>query len=513
MPTKRLTMRKIREILRLRYDCKLTYGKIATSCGIGRTTVSDYLNRFEASPLGWPLSSDVDDTQLEQLLFPSIRIDYSIKRARLDFQHIHGELRRKSVTLMLLWQEYKEQYPDGYQYSQFCHLYRQWAGRIDPVMRQEHRAGEKMFVDYAGQTVGIYDLASKKIREAQIFIAALGASNYTYAEATWTQKLPDWIASHCRAYDYIGGVPEVTVPDNLKSGVKDPCFYEPDLNPTYLDMARHYGTAIIPTRVAKPKDKAKVEVAVQVVERWILARLRNHEFFSLQQLNETIEKLLRELNRKPFQKLPGSRQSVFEAVDKPALKPLPQQSYQYAEWKKARVNVDYHIEVDRHYYSVPHQLIKKQIDVRITNMTIECFYKNKRVASHIRSYQQGRHTTVKEHMPKSHQKMAEWTPDRFVRWAKKIGPQTAQLIMTVLSSRPHPQQGFRSALGILRLAKSYGDHRLEAACKRALMIGSTSYRSVASILKHGLDQRPLAEQVKDKPAILHNNVRGSQYYN
>ena len=513
MPTKRLTMRKIREILRLRYECKLTYGKIATSCGIGRTTVSDYLNRFEASPLGWPLPLDIDDTQLEQQLFPSVQINYSTKRARLDWQYIHGELRRKGVTLMLLWQEYKEQYPDGYQYSQFCHLYRQWAGRIDTVMRQEHRAGEKMFVDYAGQTVDVYDLPTKQNRKAQIFIAALGASNYTYAEATWTQTLPDWIASHCRAYDYIGGVPEITVPDNLKSGVKNPCFYEPDLNPTYLDMARHHGTAIIPTRVAKPKDKAKVEVAVQIVERWILARLRNHKFFSLQQLNESIEKLLTELNQKPFQKLPGSRQSMFDAIDKPALKPLPQHFYQFAEWKSARVNIDYHIEVDRHYYSVPHQLIKKEIDVRITSNIIECFYKNKRVASHIRSYQQAWHTTVKDHMPKSHQKWADWTPDRFIRWAEKIGPQTTQLIMTVMSSRPHPQQGFRSALGILRLAKSYGDHRLEAACKRALMIGSSSYRSLASILKHGLDQKPLDEPPKDKPAILHTNVRGSQYYN
>jgi transposase len=441
-------MRKIREILRLRYNCKLTYGKIATSCGIGRTTVSDYLERFEASPFGWPLPSDIDDTQLEQQLFPSAQINYGTKRARLDWQHIHRELRRKGVTLMLLWQEYKAQYPDGYQYSQFCHLYRQWAGRIDPVMRQEHRGGEKMFVDYAGQTVDVYDLPTKQIRIAQIFVATLGASNYTYAEATWTQKVPDWIASHCRAYDYIGGVPEVTVPDNLKSGVKSPCFYEPDLNPTYLDMARHYGTAVIPTRVAKPRDKAKVEVAVQIVERWILARLRNHKFFSLQQLNETIRTLLTELNQKPFQKLPGSRRSMFDAVDKPALKPLPQRPYQFAEWKKAWVNIDYHVEVDRHYYSVPHQLIKKQIDVRFTSNIVECFYKSKRVASHIRSYQKGWHTTVRDHMPKSHQKMAEWTPDRFVRWANKIGTQTTQLIMTVLSSRPHHQQGFRSALGI-----------------------------------------------------------------
>ena len=513
MPTKRLTMRKIREILRLKYDCKITFAQIATSCGIGRTTVSDYLKRFEASPLGWPLPPDIDDIQLEHLLFPSSRLHQTPERSNIDWQYIHKELRKKSVTLMLLWQEYKEQYPDGYQYSQFCHLYRMWTGRIDPVMRQVHRAGEKMFVDYAGHTVPVHDPSSKTIREAQIFIAALGASNYTYAEATWTQKLSDWIASHCRAYEYIGAVPEVTVPDNLKSGVKDPCFYEPDINPTYLDMARHYGTAIIPTRVARPKDKAKVEVAVQIVERFILARLRNQTFFSLQQLNEAIFELLTELNNKPFQKLPGSRRSVFLSIDKPALNPLPQMPYEFAEWKKARVNVDYHIEVKRHYYSVPHPLIKKQIDVRITGNTIECFYKSKRVASHIRNDRKGWHTTVKEHMPKSHKKMAEWTPDRFIRWAKKIGPQTTQLIMAVLSSRPHPQQGFRSALGILRMGKSYGDHRLEAACKRALIIGSSSYRSVASILKHGLDQKAVARASNEKPAIRHANVRGSKYYN
>jgi transposase len=513
MPTKRLTMRKIREILRLKFDCNLTFAQIATSCGIGRTTVSDYLKRFEASPLGWPLSPDIDDTHLEQLLFPSSRLHQTPERSNIDWQYIHSELRRKGVTMMLLWQEYKEQYPDGYQYSQFCHLYRTWTGRIDPVMRQAHCAGEKMFVDYAGHTVEIHDPTSKTIREAQIFIAALGASNFTYAEATWTQALPDWIASHCRAYEYIGGVPEVTVPDNLKSGVKNPCFYEPDINPTYLDMARHYGTAIIPTRVARPKDKAKVEVAVQIVERFILARLRNQTFFSLQQLNEAIFDLLTELNNKPFQKLPGSRRSIFLAIDKPALNPLPQTPYEFAEWKKARVNVDYHIEVKRHYYSVPHPLIKKQIDVRITGNTIECFYKNKRVASHIRNDRKGWHTTVKEHMPQSHQKMAEWTPDRFIRWAKKIGPQTTQLIMAVLSSRPHPQQGFRSALGILRMGKSYGDHRLEAACKRALMIGSSSYRSVASILKHGLDQKAVARSSNENPAIAHANVRGSKYYN
>ena len=513
MPTKRLTMRKIREVLRLRFDSKLSCRHIATSCRIGRSTVSEYLKRCEAAGLNWPLPAELDDTRLEWLLFPSSQtVSFPHPRGLPDCQYIHRELRRKGVTLMLLWQEYKEQHPQGYQYSQFCRLYRKWAGRIDPVMRQEHHAGERMFVDYAGMTMDVFDLSCQKIRKAQIFIAVLGASNYTYAQATWTQTLPDWIDGHCRAFDYFGGVTQVVVPDNTKTGIKNPCFYDPEINPTYLDMARHYHTVIIPARVRRPKDKAKVEVAVQIVERWILARLRKQTFFGLQQLNEAIWQLLDELNSKPFQKLSGTRKSLFEAIDRPALKPLPQQRYEFAQWKKARVNIDYHIEVDRHYYSVPHQLIKKQIDVRITTNTIECFYKNKRVASHIRSDHKGRHTTVKDHMPKSHQKWADWTPDRFIRWAGKIGPKTTRLIEMILSSRPHPQQGFRSALGILRLAKSYGDNRLEAACQRALLIGGTSYRSVASILKHGLDQKSPTDTLKDPPAIIHANIRGSQYY-
>jgi transposase len=413
---------------------------------------------------------------------------------------------------MLLWQEYKEIHPHGYQYSQFCHRYRQWAAKIDPVMRQEHRAGEKMFVDYAGQTVPVYDLHTNQMREAQIFVAVLGASNYTYAEATWTQTLADWIGSHSRAFAFFGGVPKLVVPDNLRSAVSKASFYDPDINPTYLDLVNHYGTVVIPARVRRPKDKAKVETGVQIVERWILARLRNRQFFSLGQLNRAIAELLEDLNNKPFQKLPGSRKSAFESLDRPALNPLPSQSYPFAEWKKATVNVDYHIEVHRHYYSVPHTLIKKKIDVRITNNTIECFYKNKRVASHIRSHHKGRHSTVKEHMPKSHQKWAQWTPDRFIRWAGKIGVHTQKLIENVLNSRAHPQQGFRTCLGILRLAKSYGDDRLEAASRRAVAIGGTSYRSVESILKHNLDQKPLPDQSSKSPPIDHTNIRGARYY-
>jgi transposase len=512
MPAERLTMRKIREVFRLKFDCDISNRQIAKSCKIARSTVAEYLFRFQQAALSWPLPQNLDDNQLEQLLYPQLPALPAHERPVPDWSYIHQQLRQKSVTLMLLWQEYKEIHPHGYQYSQFCHRYRQWAAKIDPVMRQEYRAGEKMFVDYAGQTVPVYDLHTNQMRQAQIFVAVLGASNYTYAEATWTQSLADWIGSHGRAFAFFGGVAKLVVPDNLKSGVSKACFYEPDINPSYLDMANHYGTAVIPARVRKPKDKAKVEVAVQVVERWILARLRNRQFFSLHQLNQAIAELLENLNNKAFQKLPGSRKSAFESLDRPALNPLPSQAYQFAEWKKATVNVDYHIEVERHYYSVPHALIKKKLDVRITNNTVECFYKNKRVASHIRSHLKGRHSTIKDHMPKAHQKWAQWTPDRFIRWAGKIGPHTQKLIENVLNARTHPQQGFRSCLGILRLAKSYGDDRLEAACRRAVAIGGTSYRSVESILKHNLDQKPLPDQSAKSSPIEHNNIRGARYY-
>ena len=512
MPAERLTMRKIREVFRLKFDCDISNRQIAKSCKIARSTVAEYLFRFQQAALSWPLPQNLDDNQLEQLLYPQLPALPARERPVPDWSYIHQQLRQKSVTLMLLWQEYKEQNPYGYQYSQFCHRYRQWAAKIDPVMRQEHRAGEKMFVDYAGQTVPVYDLPTNQMREAQIFVAVLGASNYTYAEATWTQTLADWIGSHSRAFAFFGGVPKLVVPDNLKSAVSKASFYDPDINPTYLDLVNHYGTVVIPARVRRPKDKAKVETGVQIVERWILARLRNRQFFSLGQLNRAIAELLEDLNNKAFQKLPGSRKSAFETLDRPALGPLPSEPYQFAEWKKATVNVDYHIEVDRHYYSLPHTLIKKKIDVRITNNTIECFYKSKRVASHIRSSHKGRHSTVKEHMPKSHQKWAQWTPDRFIRWAGKIGVHTQKLIENVLNSRAHPQQGFRSCLGILRLGKSYGDDRLEAACRRAVSIGGTSYRSVESILKHNLDQKPLPDQSSKSPPIDHTNIRGARYY-
>jgi len=507
-------MRKIREVLRLKHIHEASERAIATSCSVGRTTVAEYLRRASDAGLSWPLPDGLDDDQLEQLLFPSARQVPSDQRPLPDWDYVHKELRRKGVTRFLLWQEYKSVHPAGLGYTRFCDRYLQWRGRQDPVMRQVHKAGEKLFVDYAGHTIPVTDRRTGEVRFAEIFVAVLGASNYLYCEATWSQGLPDWIASHIHAFEFFGGVPEVLVPDNLKAGVTSPHLYEPDLNPTYQDMAVHYGVAVVPARVRRPQDKAKAESGVQVAERWILARLRNRTFFSLVELNQAIDELLSKLNMQPFQKLDGCRRSMFEAVDAEALNPLPAHRYQYAEWKKVRVHIDYHVQVDKHYYSVPYQLVKEELDARLTADTVELFRKNKRVASHIRSRKKGGFTTLSEHMPASHRHYAKWTPERLVRWAEETGGQTAGVITAILASRPVPQQGFRSCLGIMSLGKSYGKDRLEAACGRALALGTTSYKSIQSILKTGLDSQPLPAQ-PDKHLELpidHDNIRGPGYY-
>ena len=513
MARKRISMRKIKEVLRLRFEVGLSYDAIGQSCNIGHTTVGEYLKRTKDAGLKWPLPEDMDDASLEKLLYFRSP-DPSVKRPMPNWEYVHKELKRKSVTLFLLWQEYKETYPDGYEYSWFCRNYKEWSGKIDVAMRFNHGAGEKLFVDYAGQTIPIIDKRTGEIREAQIFVATLGASNYTYAEATWRQSLPDWIGSHTRALRFLGGAPEIIVPDNLKVGVDRSCRYEPDLNPTYQDMASHYGCAVIPTRIRSPKDKAKVETGVKTVEQWILARLRNITFFTLTDLNRTIRNLLEDLNSRPFQKMGGNRRSMFEELDRPALKPLPTEPYAYAEWKKAKPHVDYHIEAKGFYYSVPYQLDKKEMDVRITQHIIEIFYKGKRVASHHRSYDPSkRFITVREHMPKSHQKYLDWTPERIIRWASKTGTATAQTVEMIMNNRSHPQQGFRSCMGIMNLGKEYGQDRLEAACSRALTIGSPSYKSIHAILKKGLDRLPLQKEVPQQTSfIFHSNIRGPEYY-
>ena len=505
-------MRKIKEVLRLKWGQGLSNRQIAQACGVARPTVGEYLRRADQAGLRWPLPATLSDTQLEQQLFPPPPNLPAETRWIPDGSVIRRELKGKGMTLFLLWQEYLEANPDGYQYSWYCDHYRAWRGKIDAVMRRDHRAGEKLFVDYAGQTASIIDRTTGEVRQAQIFVAVLGASNYTYAEATWSQSLPDWIGSHVRAFRYLGGVPELVVPDNLRSGVKRAHRYEPDINPTYLDMANWFGVAVLPARVRRPRDKAKAENGVLVVERWILAVLRHRECFSLAELNATLSELLEKLNTRPFKKLPGCRRTHFEQIDQPALRPLPAEPYCYAEWTQARVHIDYHVAIKDHYYSVPHALIKQQLDVRITANTVECFHRGQRVASHRRSYQKGHHTTVAAHMPEAHRHAGDWSPERLINWAAKTGVATQALISKVLASRQHPQQAYRACLGILRLGKAYGDKRLEAACRRALTLGTCRYKSIESILKHRLDEQPLTEQQELPLPADHENIRGPAYY-
>lgn len=505
-------MRKNREILRLRYEAKLSSRQISRSLVIAHSTVGDLLCRAQAAGLTWPLPEDMDDAALQVLLYPGNPAP-TRSRPEPDMAEIHKELRRKGVTLQLLWAEYKQANPDGYQYSQFCERYRRWESGLEVVLRQVHRAGEKMFLDFAGQTIPIIDPVTGEVHEAVVFVAVLGASNYTYAEALWSQDLESWIGVNCRAFEFFGGVTAVLVPDNLKSGVTKASSYDPLINRTYTEMAGYYGTVVIPARPFKPRDKAKVETGVQVVERWILAPLRHRRFFSLAEANKAIGELLEELNNKPFQKLEGTRRSLYETLDRPALKPLPAQRYEFAEWKKARANIDYHIQVEQNYYSVPHQLVHGELEVRLTGATVEVFHGGKRVASHLRSYGKGQYITDDQHRPAAHRKHLEWTPSRLVHWAETIGPKTAQLVEAVLEAKPHPEQGYRACLGIMRLGKRYTPERLEAAAGRAVAAGATNYHSVASILKRGLDRAPaVPAEAPPEPVQTHANLRGPQYY-
>ena len=452
------------------------------------------------------------DTTLEARLFPTV--PPAREHVMPDCAHIHQELKRKGVTLLLLWEEYRATCAgQPYRYAQFCVYYRQYSSRLKLSMRQTHKAGEKLFVDYSGDGVPIVDPSTGEIRLAQIFVAVLGASGYTFAEATLSQKLPDWIGSHVRSFELFGCVPEIVVPDNLKSAVTKPCRYEPELNTTYADMAAHYGVAVISARPYKPKDKAMVELGVLLVQRWITARLRRHTFFSLHELNRLIARLLQGLNNRPFQKnKTETRRSQFDSLDRPAMRSLSAQPYEYAEWLKARANIDYHIEVDRHYYSVPFQLAKTQLDVRLTGSVVEVLHKGQRVASHARSPLAWKHTTLTAHMPKSHQKHLEWTPQRLLNWGERIGPATCSIIRRLMEDKPHPEMGYRSCLGVFGLSKRYGEDRLEAACARALTIGSPKRLTIQSILKAGLDQHAELFPKEDAPLPSHGNVRGPGYY-
>ena len=506
-------MRTILDVLRLRLDAGLSERHTARSVGVPRSTVQDYLRRFHASGLPWPLPLALDERALERALFAAeVRLP-TASRPLPDWATIAREKKQKGVTLQLLWHEYRSVEPTGYSYSQFAEHYRCWRSTLDPVMRQEYRAGERTFVDYAGVTVDVIDLTTGEVRTAQIFVAALGASNYTYAEATWTQQLPDWIASHVRTLEYFGGVTALIIPDNLRSGVTYASYYEPEINATYAEFAAHYGTAILPTRVVRPRDKAKVETAVQIVERELLAPLRHQRFTSLAELNAAMRERLERLNARPFQKLPGTRQTLFTETDRPALRALPAERYEFAEWRTAKVNIDYHIAVEKHCYSVPYPLVRETVTVRLTGSMLEVLHRGKRVAAHVRRFTSGGYSTDPLHRPKSHQRHLEWSPSRLVHWGQSIGVATGAVVEHILASKPHPEQGYRACLGLLSLGKRYGKDRLENAATLAQRAHTMTYRSIHSMLTQGLDQAP-PELIAAETRLptTHENVRGAAYY-
>lgn len=517
MARKRLSMRKIKDILRLRYEAGLGCRGIALALNIGYGTVVDYLNRAKQAGLSWPVPPELDERDLGRLLFPTQPRTGQRRFFEPDFPSIHQELPGKGITKLLLWQEYRQQHPDdGYSYAQFCHRYKVWLGHQQRSMRQIHPAGEKLFIDYCGPTMTVVNPDTGECRQAQIFVAVLGASNYTFACASWSQNQADWLNAHVQAFSFFGGVPQLLVPDNLKSAVRKTHRYDPDINLSYQQLAAHYQTAIMPARPYKPKDKAKAEVAVQIVERWIMARLRHQTFFTLASLNQAIRLLLVDLNQRPFKKLPGTRHSQFEQLDKPALRPLPAQPYQYTEIKQARVHIDYHIEYDKHYYSVPHHLVKQAVEVQASETTVVIYSQGRRVASHPRSYRKGSHSTCTEHMPQAHRIMSEWSAQRFLSWAGSIGTETREVVSCILQEKRHEQQSFRRVLALLSNAKKYGRERLNNACGRALLINSPTRSSVESILKQGLDQvaveAPDAGAQEELDLDTHENVRGEQYY-
>jgi transposase len=515
MPNERLTMRKIQEILRLHFDCKRSDREIATSCSVARSTVSDYVHRAQAAGLGWPLPDGCDEAQLEKLLFPSSRGRPKTPAPMPDWAELHEKLKRKGMTLALLWERYKKDNPDGFQYSHFCDLYRDWHKKIDVVMRQNHRAGEKLFSDFAGSTLLVTNPHTGEVLTAHLFVAVLGASSFTYAEAFWSENCEAWCTGHANAFAYMNGVTEIIVPDNPRAAVNKPSQYEPDLHVDFHYMANFFGAAVIPARVRKPRDKAKVEAAVKVATMWIIAALKDRTFFSLAELNKAISELLEKLNNRPFKKMPGSRRSSFESIDKPALKPLPEGRYEYTKIGYARAGLDYHINVDGYLYSVPYEHAKQKLEYRLTATTLEVFFQGRRIASHPRLWIKGRPSTLKEHMPSHHklyqEQHVEWTPIRITSWAMQIGPAVADATSAIMSSKSHPEQGFRACLGVIRLARTWGNDRVDIACQRALSLNACSYKYIKLILESGGDLRPTAS-TQLTLSIAHDNVRGSQYY-
>ena len=505
-------MRQIREVLRLHLLGGRSFAECGRALGIAKSTAGKVVLLARTAGVDWAVAQQLTDEQLEARLYRPT-VPRASRQLEPDYAHIHQELKRPGVTLQLLWEEYARGNTLAYKYTSFCIKYQAWKAALARSMRQVHVAGERLFVDYAGQTVPVVDPDIGEIWQAQIFVAVLGASNYTYACATARQTMLDWIGALVQALEFIGGVPVLLVPDQPRALIANPSRYEPQANRTLEEFAGHYGITVLPARPGHPRDKPKVEVGVQVVERWILARLRNRRFMSLAALNAAIAELLVDLNARPFKKLPGCRTSAFEALDVPALRPLPATRFEVARWKAARVNIDYHVELDGHYYSVPHRLVRTEVQLRITAATVEAFAGAQRVACHALSPVRGRHTTTPEHMPASHRAHREWTPQKLIAWGERIGAGTAALVRWQMEHRPHPEQGYRACLGLQRLAREFGADRLEAACARAMALGAPTYSTVASILKSGMDRQPLpAPAPSPSPMPRHDNVRGPEYY-
>lgn len=505
-------MRKTKEILRLKFEAGLGNHKIGRALGISASTVWEALMRASAAGIGWPLPADMTEGELERQLYPSANPAPRAGADVPDWPAVQAELRKKHVTLRLLWEEYKTLHPDGYEYSWFCQHFRSYQKDIDLVMRQEHKLGEKVFIDWAGDTIPLICPDTGEIRPCYLFLGVLGASSYTFAEPTLAQDSATFLSLHVHMFEFFGGVPELLVPDNLKTGVKSPSYYEPDLNPAYSALAEHYGCCVLPTRPGRPRDKAKVEAGVLHAERRILAVLRRRQFFSLGEMKEAVAAELTKLNERPFQKLPGSRRSVFVSEEQPALRPLPERPYEHRNRKRARVHIDYHVELFGHYYSVPYGLAGTEAEIRYTPSVVEIFSEGVRVASHVRDDSKGHASTSPEHLPPRHRHYLEWSPERFESWARKVGPETEKLVVAVMARYRHPALGFRSCLGILRLEQRYGAARLEAAAARTLTFGGASYKSVSHILKSGLDQKPLSTPRSAPEPLFHENLRGPDYF-
>jgi transposase len=516
-----MSMRKLKDVLRLRFELGLSQRQIARSCSVGLGTVHDYLQRAEAAGVKWPLPEGWDEQKLESSLFAANPASVPLKakeeggKALPDFAKMHEQRQKhRHLTLQLLWEEYKQANPEGLGYSWFCELYQQWRGKLDVVLRQEYQAGEKVFVDWAGEGIPIHDREGGETQKGHLFVAVLGASSYTYAEVTSDEQMDNWLGAHMRAFEFFGGVPKLIVPDNAKTGVNKACRYDPDLNPTYQEMALHYGVGVVPARPYKPRDKAKVESGVLLIERWIIAALRHHRFFTVSDANQAVRELLDRVNQKPFRKRPGSRAALFAELDKPALRALPAERFDMSQWTRAKVNIDYHVAFDTNFYSVPYNLVHEVVEIRSTSTTVEILHKGHRVASHLRGRGHGKAITVQEHRPKSHQAHLEWTPSRMLNWAQRIGPQTAQLFDRILADKPHPEMGYRGCLGLIRLAEKHSPQRMEAAAQRALLTGACSYQSVKSILQHSLDALPVEKPAPPAtPPARHDFIRGAEYFN